>query len=58
MKVWNEVRDVADAGIRELHKGNDLDAKDVMQLLNGNLLPDDLVHTKDSLEQMLQYVEY
>lgn len=58
MKVWNEVREVADAGIRKFHKGNDLDAKDVMQLLNGNLLPDDLVHTKDSLEQMLQYVEF
>ena len=57
MKVWNEVREVADAGIREFHKGDDLDAKGVMQLLNGNLLPRDLVHTKDSLEQMLQYVE-
>ncbi len=57
MKVWNEVREVADAGNIEFHKGNDLDAKDVMQLLNGDLLPDDLVHTKDSLEQMLQYVE-
>ena len=48
MKVWNEVREVADAGNIEFHKGNDLDAKDVMQLLNGDLLPDDLVHTKDS----------
>ena len=32
------------------------DADDVMQLLNNKLLPDDLVHTKGSLEQMLQYV--
>ena len=57
MKVWNEVKEVADAGVKEFHKGNDSDAQDVMQLLNGKLLPDDLVHTKDSLEQMLQYVE-
>lgn len=57
MKVWNEVNEVAEAGINEFHQGNDLDAKDVMQLLNGELLPDDLVHTKDSLEQMLLYVD-
>ena len=57
MKVCNEVREVADPGIREFHKGKDMDTKDVMPLLSGDLLPDDLVHTKDSLEQMLQYVE-
>lgn len=57
MKVWDEVKEVADAGIKEVHEGHDLDAKDVMQLLNVKLLPDDLVHTKDSLEQMLQYVQ-
>ena len=56
MKVWNEVREVADAGIKEFHQGNDLDAKLVMQLLSDKLLPDDLVHTKASLKQMLQYV--
>lgn len=56
MKVWNEVREVADAGIKEFYQGNDLDAEDVMQLLNNKLLPDDLVHTKASLEQMLQCV--
>ena len=56
MKVWNEVREVADAGIKEFHQGNDLDAKLVMQLLSDTLLPDDLVHTKASLKQMLQYV--
>jgi len=57
MKIWNEVREVADAGIKEFHQGNDLDAKLVMKLLHDTLLPQDLVHTKASLEQMLQYVD-
>ena len=57
MKVWNEVREVADAGIKEFHQGNDLTAKLVMKLLHDKLLPQDLVHTKASLEQMLQYVD-
>ncbi|KAL0039249.1 hypothetical protein WJX77_012698 [Trebouxia sp. C0004] len=42
--------------LKEFHQGNDLGAEDVMQLLNNKSLPDDLVHTKASLEQMLQYV--
>ena len=29
MKVWNEVKEVVDAGNEEFHKGNDLDAKDM-----------------------------
>ena len=57
MKVWNEVREVADAGIKEFHQGNDLDAKLVIQLLHDGLLPKDLVHTKASLKHMLQYVD-
>ena len=57
MKIWNEVKEVADAGIKEFHKGKDMDAKNVMELLNGKLLPDDLKHTKGSLERMLQFVE-
>ena len=56
MKVWNEVREVADAGTKESHQGNDLDAKLVMQLLHDQLLPEDLVHTKASLKHMLQYI--
>ena len=61
MKGWDEVGEVADAGIKEFHQGNGLDAKLVMQLqlLNDNdkLLPDHLLHTKASLKQMLQYVD-
>lgn len=57
MKVWNEVREVADAGTKESHQGNDLDAKLVMQLLHDQLLPEDLVHTKASFKHMLQYID-
>ncbi len=57
MKVWNEVKEVADAGMGEFHQGNDLDARLVMQLLHDDLLPEDLVHTKSSLIHMLQYTD-
>ncbi len=57
IKVWNEVQEVADAGMEEFYQGDDLDAKLVMQLLHDELLPEDLVHTKSSLVHMLQYVD-
>ena len=57
MKLWNEVKEVADAGNSEFHKGKALDPKDVMQVLSDKWLPDDLVHTKHSLDQMLQFID-
>lgn len=57
MEVWNEVMEVADAGINEFHQGGDLDAKLVLQLLHDKMLPKDLLHTKASLQHMLQYVD-
>ena len=57
MKVWNEVREVADAGVQAFHQGANLDAKLVLQLLHGKVLPDHLLHTKASLQHMLQYVD-
>ena len=57
MKLWNEVKEVADARNSEFHKGKALDPKDVMQLLSDKWLPDDLVHTKHSLDQMLQFID-
>ena len=56
MKVWNEVRELADAGMEESHQGKDFDAKLVTQLLHDQLLPKDLVHTQASLKHMLEYV--
>ena len=57
MKLWNEVKEVADAGNSEFHKGTALAEKDVMQLLSDKWLPDDLVHTKHSLDRMLRYID-
>ena len=57
MKLWNEVKEVADAGNSEFHKGTALAAKDIMQLLSDKWLPDDLVHTKHSLVRMLRYID-
>lgn len=56
-KVWDEVREVADTGIKENPQGNNLDAKLVMQLLHDDLLPEDLIHTKASLKHRLQYID-
>ena len=56
-KLWNEVKEVADAGNSDFHKGKALDPKDVMQLLSDKWLPDDLVQTKHSLDQMLQFID-
>lgn len=57
MQVWNEVREVADSGIALFRQGKDLDAKLVLQLVRDGLLPRDLVHTRGSLERMLQFVD-
>ena len=57
MRVWNEVKEVADSGIAALHQGKDLDAKLVLKLIRDGLLPQDLAHTRVSLEHMLKYVD-
>ena len=59
MQVWNEVREVADAaGTAAFHLGKNLDAEDVLQRIRGDLLlPEELVHTRASLERMLKFVD-
>lgn len=57
MKIWHDVKEVADAGNKRVSQRQRYGAKDVMELLNGKLLPDDLKHTKGSLKRMLQFVE-
>lgn len=58
MQVWNEAREVADAGTAAFHLGKNLDAEDVLQRIRGDLLlPEDLVHTRASLERMLKFVD-
>ena len=37
MKIWNDIKDVADADIHEFHQGNSLEAKLVMKFLHDTL---------------------